>query len=250
MKAHPSSQWSLGRRPDEVPDAIPTTAETPSRKLQRFCVQFIGNPWNSGKPPPNQSSIAPPNRKVWSMPVPACLSFAGYFSYFFRIFSFTMCIVLYLFLSLSISPRLFLCIPLSISGSTRFPSLWKPVTLPMLQNPVSQSLSLSLSLLLLADSPTSWWNSNAPQKSGRNDHEPVQNYNFEKWESERRGLLNARFHEKNNIKIFNCKVFLHQSFLFFGFLSSFLFEIPFSCLCFLLIKKGKGQNKKKMKQYA
>ena len=28
------------------------------------------------------------------------------------------------------------------------------------------------------------------------------------------------------------KVFLHQSFLFFGFLSSFLFEIPFSSLCF------------------
>ena len=28
------------------------------------------------------------------------------------------------------------------------------------------------------------------------------------------------------------KVFLHQSFLFFGFLSSFLFEIPFSYLCF------------------
>ena len=31
------------------------------------------------------------------------------------------------------------------------------------------------------------------------------------------------------------KVFLHQFFLFFGFLSSFLFEIPFSSLCFLLI---------------
>ena len=43
------------------------------------------------------------------------------------------------------------------------------------------------------------------------------------------------FHEKNNIRIFNYKVFLHQYFLFFGFLSSFLFEIPFSCLCFLLI---------------
>ena len=43
------------------------------------------------------------------------------------------------------------------------------------------------------------------------------------------------FHEKNNIKLFNSKVFLHQSFLFFGFLSSFLFEIPFSSLCFLLI---------------
>ena len=32
------------------------------------------------------------------------------------------------------------------------------------------------------------------------------------------------FREKNNIKIFNYKVFLHQSFLFFGCLSSFLFE--------------------------
>ena len=31
------------------------------------------------------------------------------------------------------------------------------------------------------------------------------------------------------------KMFLHQHFLFFGFLSSFLFEIPFSYLCFLLI---------------
>ena len=40
------------------------------------------------------------------------------------------------------------------------------------------------------------------------------------------------FHEKNNIRIFNYKVFLHQYFLFFGFLSSFLFEIPFSYLCF------------------
>ena len=30
------------------------------------------------------------------------------------------------------------------------------------------------------------------------------------------------------------KVFLHQSFLFFDFLSSFLFEIPFSYLCFLV----------------
>ena len=43
------------------------------------------------------------------------------------------------------------------------------------------------------------------------------------------------FHEKNKIKIFNYKVFLHQSFLFLGLLSSFLFEIPFSYLCFLLI---------------
>ena len=40
------------------------------------------------------------------------------------------------------------------------------------------------------------------------------------------------FREKNNIRIFNYKVFLHQYFLFFGFLSSFLFEIPFSYLCF------------------
>ena len=93
-----------------------------------------------------------------------------------------MCVFCFsLSLYLSISHCLFLCIHLSISGSTRLPSLWKPVTLPVL-----------LSLLLLADSPTSWWTSNAPQKRRRNDHEPVQNYNFEKWESERRGLLNAR----------------------------------------------------------
>ena len=43
------------------------------------------------------------------------------------------------------------------------------------------------------------------------------------------------FHEKNNIKILNYKVFLHQYFLFFGFLSSFLFEIPFLIFVFLLI---------------
>ena len=50
------------------------------------------------------------------------------------------------------------------------------------------------------------------------------------------------FHEKNNIRIFNYKVFLHQYFLFFGFLSSFLFESLFLIfvfvadlkLCFLL----------------
>ena len=39
------------------------------------------------------------------------------------------------------------------------------------------------------------------------------------------------FHEKNNIKMFTYKVFLHQSFLFLGFLSCFLFEIPFLYLC-------------------
>ena len=77
MKAQPSTQWNLGRRPDEVPDAIPMTAEMPSHKLQRLSVQFIGNPWNSRKLPPNQFSMAPPNRKAWSMPVPACLSFAS-----------------------------------------------------------------------------------------------------------------------------------------------------------------------------
>ena len=44
------------------------------------------------------------------------------------------------------------------------------------------------------------------------------------------------FHEKNNIKIFNYKVFVHQSFLIFvGFLSSFLLQIPFPYLCFFLI---------------
>ena len=44
------------------------------------------------------------------------------------------------------------------------------------------------------------------------------------------------FHEKNNIKIFNYKVFLHHSFLIFvGFLSSFFLQIPFPYLCFFLI---------------
>ena len=40
---------------------------------------------------------------------------------------------------------------------------------------------------------------------------------------------------KNNMKLLNFKAFFHQSFLFFGFLSWFLFQIPFSCLCFFLI---------------
>ena len=41
------------------------------------------------------------------------------------------------------------------------------------------------------------------------------------------------FHEKNNIKILNYKVFVTQSFLIFvGFLSSFFFQIPFPYLCF------------------
>ena len=39
-------------------------------------------------------------------------------------------------------------------------------------------------------------------------------------------------HEKNNIKIFNYKVVLHQWYLFFSFLSCFFFEIPFAFLCF------------------
>ena len=44
------------------------------------------------------------------------------------------------------------------------------------------------------------------------------------------------FHEKNNIKKINYKVFVHQSFLIFvGFLSSFFFQIPFPYLCFFLI---------------
>ena len=44
------------------------------------------------------------------------------------------------------------------------------------------------------------------------------------------------FHEKNNIKIFNCNVFFPEIVsLSFGFLSCFLFEIPFSYLCFFLI---------------
>ena len=43
------------------------------------------------------------------------------------------------------------------------------------------------------------------------------------------------FHERNNIKIFNCNIFVHQYFLFFCFLSCFLFQIPFSYLCYFLI---------------
>ena len=44
------------------------------------------------------------------------------------------------------------------------------------------------------------------------------------------------FHEKNNIKILNYKVFLHQSFLIFvAFLSSFFFQILFPYLCLFLI---------------
>ena len=39
-------------------------------------------------------------------------------------------------------------------------------------------------------------------------------------------LFFSVFFMKNNIKISNYKVFLHQYFLFFGFLSSSLFEIP------------------------
>ena len=40
------------------------------------------------------------------------------------------------------------------------------------------------------------------------------------------------FHERNNIKIFNCKFFLHQYFLFFGFLSFFLSSSFFLSLLF------------------
>ena len=43
------------------------------------------------------------------------------------------------------------------------------------------------------------------------------------------------FHERKNIKVFNCKKLLHQYFLFFGFLSCFFFQIPFSYLSFFLI---------------
>ena len=43
------------------------------------------------------------------------------------------------------------------------------------------------------------------------------------------------FHERNNIKIFNCKFFLHQYFLFFGFQSFFCFKFLFSYLCYFLI---------------
>ena len=39
-------------------------------------------------------------------------------------------------------------------------------------------------------------------------------------------------HEGSNIKILNCKVFLHH---FFGFLSCFFIQILFSYLCFFLI---------------
>ena len=42
------------------------------------------------------------------------------------------------------------------------------------------------------------------------------------------------FHEKNNIKLFNYRAFLHQSFLIYvAFLSCF-FQIPFPYLCFFL----------------
>ena len=41
---------------------------------------------------------------------------------------------------------------------------------------------------------------------------------------------------RTTCKILNCKFFFHQSFLFFGgFLSSFLFEIPFSSFCFFFL---------------
>ena len=44
------------------------------------------------------------------------------------------------------------------------------------------------------------------------------------------------FHERNNIKIFNCKFIFHQSFLFFLFsVFCFLIEMPFCCLCFPLL---------------
>ena len=42
------------------------------------------------------------------------------------------------------------------------------------------------------------------------------------------------FHERNNIKRFNCRVFFHQSCVFLCFLPCFLFEVPLSYL-FLLI---------------
>ena len=67
------------------------------------------------------------------------------------------------------------------------------------------------------------------------------------------------FHERNNIKIFNCKFFLHQYFLFFGFLSFFLSSsfflsllFPDFKLCFLFNIKVFGFKtdnlKKKKKQ--
>ena len=43
-------------------------------------------------------------------------------------------------------------------------------------------------------------------------------------------------HEKNNIKLFYYKVFLHQSFLFFWFPVLFIFEIPFCYLYFSCFK--------------
>ena len=50
-------------------------------------------------------------------------------------------------------------------------------------------------------------------------------------------LLCFCFMKTNNINRFNCKVVFHQSCVFFGFLSCFLFQIggliPFSYLCFL-----------------
>ena len=48
-------------------------------------------------------------------------------------------------------------------------------------------------------------------------------------------LLCFCFMTNNIIKIFNCKVFFHQSCVFFGLLSCFLFEIPFFLSLFLMI---------------
>ena len=46
-------------------------------------------------------------------------------------------------------------------------------------------------------------------------------------------LLCFLFHEKNNMKNFNCNLFFPEIFsLSFGFLSCFFFPIPFSYLCF------------------
>ena len=131
------------------------------------------------------------------------LSLSLSFSFFFFLsLSFSLYPILILFFS-SLSLSLFLAFPvsssvspLSMSGSTRFPSPLKASATELCFS-VSLSLSLSLSLLLtfslnLADSPTSWWTPFSPQKRGRNDHKPVRNYNLEKWESQRRGLLNAR----------------------------------------------------------
>ena len=44
------------------------------------------------------------------------------------------------------------------------------------------------------------------------------------------------FHQRNNIKIFNCKFFSYQYFLFLGFLSLFFFQVPFSYLVFCWFK--------------